>query len=75
MPARQDVAALADRLRPRWRLRQKPVAGERPGHQGAGMASITWDAEIAQIYDETYARLFHPDVLAPVHESVDRLQP
>jgi hypothetical protein len=39
------------------------------------MASITWDAEIAQIYDETYARLFHPDVLAPVHESVDRLQP
>ena len=30
------------------------------------MASITWDAEIAQIYDETNARMFDPDVLAPV---------
>jgi ubiquinone/menaquinone biosynthesis C-methylase UbiE len=30
------------------------------------VASITWDDEIAQIYDQTYARMFHPDVLAPV---------
>jgi SAM-dependent methyltransferase len=30
------------------------------------MASITWDAEIAEVYDATYAGMFDPSVLGPV---------
>ena len=30
------------------------------------MASITWDAEVAGVYDETYAAMFDPSVLGPV---------
>jgi SAM-dependent methyltransferase len=30
------------------------------------MASITWDAEIAEVYDETYAAKFEPSVLDPM---------
>jgi SAM-dependent methyltransferase len=30
------------------------------------MASITWDAEVAGVYDKTYAAMFGPSVLGPV---------
>jgi len=30
------------------------------------MASITWDADVAEVYDETYAEMFEPSVLGPV---------
>ena len=30
------------------------------------MGSITWDAEIADVYDQTYAALFEPSVLSPM---------
>jgi SAM-dependent methyltransferase len=30
------------------------------------MGSITWDWEIAEVYDETYGALFEPSVLAPM---------
>ena len=30
------------------------------------MGSITWDAEIADVYDETYAGLSEPSVLGPM---------
>jgi SAM-dependent methyltransferase len=30
------------------------------------MASITWDADIAEVYDETYAAMFEPSVLGPM---------
>jgi SAM-dependent methyltransferase len=30
------------------------------------MGSITWDSEIADVYDETYAGLFEPPVLSPM---------
>jgi hypothetical protein len=30
------------------------------------MASITWDAEIAGVYDKTYAAIFEPSVLDPM---------
>jgi hypothetical protein len=29
------------------------------------MSSIRWDAEIADVYDETYAAMFEPSVLGP----------
>ena len=30
------------------------------------MASVTWDAKLAEIYDETYAAMFEPSALGPV---------
>jgi hypothetical protein len=30
------------------------------------MSSIRWDAEIADVYDETYAAIFEPSVLGPM---------
>jgi hypothetical protein len=30
------------------------------------MSSIRWDAEIADVYDETYAAMFEPSVLGPM---------
>jgi SAM-dependent methyltransferase len=30
------------------------------------MGSITWDSEIAEVYDETYAALFEPSVMGPM---------
>jgi hypothetical protein len=30
------------------------------------MASITWDADVAEVYDETYAAMFEPSVLGPM---------
>jgi SAM-dependent methyltransferase len=30
------------------------------------MGSITWDSEIAEVYDETYAALFEPSVVGPM---------
>ena len=30
------------------------------------MGSITWDQELAEVYDETYAALFEPSVLGPM---------
>jgi len=30
------------------------------------MASITWAAEIAEVYDKTYAAIFEPSVLDPM---------
>ena len=30
------------------------------------MSSVTWDAEIAGVYDDAYAALFEPSVLGPM---------
>ncbi len=30
------------------------------------MASITWGAEVAEVYDKTYAAMFEPSVLGPM---------
>jgi len=30
------------------------------------MGSVTWDSEIAEVYDETYAAMFEPAVLDPM---------
>ena len=30
------------------------------------MSSVRWDAEIAEVYDETYAAMFEPTVLRPM---------
>lgn len=35
------------------------------GHS-EGVASITWDRELAEVYDETYAAMFEPAVLDPM---------
>jgi hypothetical protein len=44
----------------------KPVAnGAGPGEAGA-MASVTWDEDVAEVYDQTYAAMFEPSVLGPV---------
>ena len=32
------------------------------------MSSVTWDAEIAGVYDDAYAALFEPSVLGPMTE-------
>jgi SAM-dependent methyltransferase len=37
------------------------------------MASITWDSNIAQVYDETYAEMFDPAVLDPMVETLVEL--
>ena len=37
------------------------------------MASITWDRELAQVYDETYAAAFEPSALDPVIEVLAEL--
>jgi SAM-dependent methyltransferase len=44
----------------------KPVAGARSTRQSVGVASITWDRELAQVYDETSAAMFEPRALDPV---------
>lgn len=37
------------------------------------MASITWGAELAEIYDKTYAAMFHPSVLDPMTSALAEL--
>jgi len=44
----------------------KSVAEPPSPRQSVGVATITWDRELAQAYDETYAAMFEPSVLDPV---------
>jgi hypothetical protein len=37
------------------------------------MSSIRWDAEIADVYDETYAAIFEPSVLGPMADVLAEL--
>jgi hypothetical protein len=37
------------------------------------MSSIRWDAEIADVYDETYAAMFEPSVLGPMADVLTEL--
>lgn len=37
------------------------------------MSSVRWDAEIAEVYDETYAAIFEPPVLGPMADVLAEL--
>ena len=37
------------------------------------MSSVRWDAEIAEVYDETYAAMFEPSVLGPMADVLAEL--
>jgi len=37
------------------------------------MSSVRWDAEIADVYDETYAAMFQPSVLGPMADVLAEL--
>jgi SAM-dependent methyltransferase len=55
------VSVLGDGLRAEIRLAREPVR-----RRLMPMSSITWDAEIAGVYDDAYAALFEPSVLGPM---------
>ena len=65
-PTLPDAVSRAGRLKTGWR---RPPSRETL----LSMSSIRWDAEIAEVYDETYAAMFEPSVLGPMADVLAEL--